>query len=814
MIEHDERMFDGMGFKRRSATHGIGENNDGGLKPYRGLKPSATIVASLRDESGTETWGVLGAREKTTNLQMKLLKCLFWWACLVALPLTTLGDSGADESSMFVIDTRGINGDAGGSGTAESGLFVIDARGAGSSGGMSSALMTIDTRDGQQEISLSVTVMLIGSATPDGVTVSAWQNGMLQATAQTSFLGLARLDGLRAGYYEVRAERTGYAPAIRSNLRIPEDAGNGLTMILLPQPANISLIAAGSTPDVSQMLSKTGKDLKDHLRQWTNGAFDKSISLGKTNMTIVITHGWASSSGAWPSNMAKALSARLLATGKAANIVAWDWQVEAGFLPTARADVLGQGLELGRALREYLGGDYARPVHFIGHSLGTLVNATAANYVHNDDPNNPVTPAWVFQRTHMTLFDHAQLSQADMMLENIPFADPVPKNSAYVDTYLTAVGVYKDKALNVFLQKSQDHSYPYLWYMATVTNPGKSVLGFHYSFENLGDSASFPVPDDQGTIFGQDPLQQDDLALIKVGKPDGLIDNVALNVFQFTDKLAVMGYYLNVVAPDYLVDQVGNAAGAAARTTGQVTSSIVLYVVNHYDGTLDPMNDPVYGVGATTPAMLDIPGYAEEIAPKPAWSLQLNLQPTPPPFIGPLRTLSTSETPVTNTPAYVWLPIQVPSNTVAMTFDFKLSGDGAQDCVAAGINMSNLFSLPCQYIPRDQWQSSGTLMVEQWAGQDVELFFGVVGGTSTNAAVTIEGIRFLGVPRPIISTRLQDGQVLLQWPEAAPGYVLEVSTNLASLTGWSSLTNVTKIGGENYYTNATPADVGYYRLKR
>ena len=70
------------------------------------------------------------------------------------------------------------------------------------------------------------------------------------------------------------------------------------------------------------------------------------------------------------------------------------------------------------------------------------------------------------------------------------------------------------------------------------------------------------------------------------------------------------------------------------------------------------------------------------------------------------------------------------------------------------------------------------------------------------------------VPRPIISTRLQDGQILLQWPEAAPGYVLEFSTNLASMTGWSALTNVTKIAGENYYTNATPADVGYYRLKR
>jgi hypothetical protein len=437
--------------------------------------------------------------------------------------------------------------------------------------------------------------------------------------------------------------------------------------------------------------------------------------------------------------------------------------------------------------------------------------------VHDDDPrkDNRVTPAWDYQRTHMTLFDHAGIASDQYRFESAQtgLADPVPKHSAYVDSYLTAVGVYKENALNVFLQKElYDHGFPYKWYMDTVANPRICELGFRYSFENLRENARFPVPDlyDMGTIFVQDPKRQDNWALIDFGKPDGLLDYAALKFVQDT-KLVLTAYRYGVEGAEWLVD----TTVSEATKKGQVAISSVVYgLYNHYDGSLDPMNDPDYGVGNTTPAVLNIPGYAESSAPKPACALQLKLQTTPPLPVQPFRPMSTIEPPAANTPAYVWLPVRIPSNTVAMTFDFQLSGDGVNDWVTAGINTSNLFSLPCQFIPSDQWQSSGTLMVEQWAGQDVELFFGVAGGTSTNATITIEGIRFLGVPQPRITTWQKDGHVLLQWPQAAPGYVLEFTPNLSSSTTWSPLTNVIKVNGDNYYTNTAPEETGYYRLQR
>jgi len=78
--------------------------------------------------------------------------------------------------------------------------------------------------------------------------------------------------------------------------------------------------------------------------------------------------------------------------------VAWNWQ-SAAQSPFWKAQELqppktpDQGIALGQTLQAALGPSYSRPIHFIGHSLGTLVNSYAANFLQGANfAGEPVSP--------------------------------------------------------------------------------------------------------------------------------------------------------------------------------------------------------------------------------------------------------------------------------------------------------------------------------------------------------------------------------------------------------------------------------------
>jgi hypothetical protein len=96
----------------------------------------------------------------------------------------------------------------------------------------------------------------------------------------------------------------------------------------------------------------------------------------------------------------------------------------------------------------------------------------------------------------------------------------------------------------------------------------------------------------------------------------------------------------------------------------------------------------------------------------------------------------------TNTPAYAWISVVVPSNAVAMSFDFKLLGYGASDSFVAALNGTNILSLAANLIETNLLMNSGQIDVSAYAGQTTELFFGIAGGTSTNAQITVQDIVF------------------------------------------------------------------------
>lgn len=260
-----------------------------------------------------------------------------------------------------------------------------------------------------------------------------------------------------------------------------------------------------------------------HFKVFTNGGFVTGIGLNPSKSTIVLTHGWNDSSTIWPLEMANFIKVEL--GSSTPNIVAWDWTaVAAEPLPTATLNTQGQGYALGENLTNALGANYSQRIHFIGHSLGTLVNARAANFIH--------TNGFAWANTQMTLLDDAEVAWGlignswatlTSLLENdsSPQQDwkhPLPDHCAWADNYITAVGMPHPQAVNVILTNmtpdlsniqnlfdfgigawtgqfkteiTDYHNYSYIWYNNTVSqinNPNDPPypMGFLRSWEGGG----------------------------------------------------------------------------------------------------------------------------------------------------------------------------------------------------------------------------------------------------------------------------------------------------------------------------------------
>jgi hypothetical protein len=121
-----------------------------------------------------------------------------------------------------------------------------------------------------------------------------------------------------------------------------------------------------------------------------------------------------------------------------------------------------------------------------------------------------------------------------------------------------------------------------------------------------------------------------------------------------------------------------------------------------------------------------------------------------------------------------------------IAFDFTVTGDPVEDSLVCAINDQNIFSLPAKFAPDGRTVSTDMMDVSAYAGQNVELFFGLVGGTSTNCQVAVDGIRFIIEPPPRVAISSTAGQAVIQWPASATGWSLETSDNLVT-NSWQTV---------------------------
>jgi hypothetical protein len=181
-------------------------------------------------------------------------------------------------------------------------------------------------------------------------------------------------------------------------------------------------------------------------------------------------------------------------------------------------------------LQHFLGATYSQPLHFLGHSLGTLVNASAINYLHSENMatgyHSP-TP-WTNKYIHVTAFDQARLAAAAEVLQgSLPsFQSPLPVHFTWADNYKSIFGLGNfPNAVNVNLQKGalianplqilpDSHRYAVDWYGMSINLPSDQYnpLGFKRSYEYA--PLLFPPSDIQtGSTYHQSPFNDDVLAL-------------------------------------------------------------------------------------------------------------------------------------------------------------------------------------------------------------------------------------------------------------------------------------------------------------
>jgi PKD repeat protein len=665
------------------------------------------------------------------------------------------------DSPVFSLDTRIPTGTV----SADSGIYVLNTRGTegmDSCGG--SGLFLLDTRDP----SLNTPIVMQGRITDTngigiaGVTVSFVRGGIVVAQATTDAHGYYQLPPLTSIACVLKVTVPGYATAARA---LTLSAGTALENFQLA-----ALPAAPAMQQVNRALPFTFTPIGSlgEMLEIFNGTVFTNISpnnaLSPNLMTIVLTHGWVPmftsppiGVDSWPTTMAAALRANGITTN-IANIVAYDWRYVAQALYPPDESTPAEGVLLGQSLQTELGASYTQQIHFIGHSLGALVNAAAANYLHRDrTAHQEVAPTrWSPTRTHMTLLDGAEAAAVFGLLElsfngisgNVPTSNnsiggydntllgwkpALPVHCEWADNYISLFGLYQTDAVNVFLDADllwgvpAKHGFAWQWYTMTVANATDCILGFQRSHEaRLAGASAFEFP----------PSPVDFPPGVAYVQPENAADPLHLVLAPIGTRTLGIGESLVLQGAAGTVQVIGNVTASivhGAQASEQWLANGFDYVAAHAaqggQALMNLSQSPVLSVTLSTGAA------------SPAPMLQANA----------VRILDVSGGSTTDTSTMAWIPAQIPTGAIAMAFDFIVTGDPVNDVLVCGFGTNNLFSLEAKYIPTNSVSASRLLDVSAWAGTTNELFFGLIGGTSTNATLQVDNIRFYSLQPPVAS---------------------------------------------------------------
>ena len=501
---------------------------------------------------------------------------------------------------------------------------------------------------------------------------------------------------------------------------------------------------------------------------------------------------------------------------------------------------------------------------FLRHIVLLTVNSYACDYVHGSfvrSSNNPSSPWNVLLTTpQVTLLDEAEV--ATVFGQNVTTAaaigwkaaqlkgaliaggvavvadwkNPIPKEAKWVDNYISLAGLQRNGAVNVCLLAPTvgfdwsspingltfAHSYAHLFYRNTVWPLGLvPAVGFGQSYE--GGSA-FP-PSGTGLSVGSlwyEYLATSDLLDLRQDNNPGAFEcNLTIlsaltvlpaaivvgtvekkYIYQPLDAVGreVMGQY------ETGVQWAGNLGGTVIYKTGMVLSETKEKLGNWWDAALDAASDTLNSIEPDSQL-------AGPVA-APVFSLTLEAQAAPQ-FARRGGFEPQGGGPASGQAPLAWMTVIVPTNAGLMAFDFTVTGEPQEDCLACAVNGQNVFTLPAKFAPDGSPVSTDMIDISAYAGQRVELFFGLVGGTSTNCAVAVDGVRFIIIPQPKVGLALNGPNIAVKWPAAAVGWVLETSDTLAPVS-WQGvpMTGVAVDKGVATIEQPIGESRRFYRLRR
>jgi hypothetical protein len=251
------------------------------------------------------------------------------------------------------------------------------------------------------------------------------------------------------------------------------------------------------------------------------------------------------------------------------------------------------------------------------------------------------------------------------------------------------------------------------------------------------------------------------------------------------------------------IEALGEVGGSIIFHTGNVVSEIGEKAGNLWDATLDHARDAANAFDpdyATTSPMLS-----------PVFRFRLRAGNAAPAASGEQAIAASSA----NQPPYLWLHVNIPEKAGFMIFDFAVTGDPREDRIVCAINEVNVFSLAGKFAPAGVPSSTELIDVSAYAGQSVELFFGLTGGTAVECETVIDSIRFVTMPDPKIGIAASGVNVAVKWPAAATGWTLEATDSLTA-PNWQpvSLNGVTVESGVATLEQPASGSRSFYRLRR
>lgn len=687
---------------------------------------------------------------------------------------------------------------------------------------------------------LSGRVVTADGAPVGGATVRATVFDQPAGGAVTDGFGRYELPALLPGLYELTAS----APGWGRDRRILRLGSVGTRQdfeltALAPTPVLKDSLRQPKPPEIPSPVTRGGSQLKVFNGQ----KFVPNLALLDRSLpTVVMTHGWTAFSagiGGWPTEMAAAMRQHDV-SNRVANIVGWDWYTAANDSPLPPDDATPfEGVELALALQsgDALGVGYAQPIHFMGHSLGTLVNGAAATFLQGKPVvgrSGSVNP-WRSDRMHMTLFDEVEIAAYSgaagrvarsiwrqrglTFIDGQPVLpsrsqpgdyslskDPLPPAFAWADNYKSSffsLFFWDHRAVNIDLHQCSDlvspieaHGEAYQWYLGTVRNRSASILGFIRSYEAAAIDPRgnpFPPADDvfgEGRIWRQRSETENPWSL-ELGPPSCPMAETFFELAGDTLSTGVAVAEKVAATTSGVVEKVGNVV-----VEGMVTAAIGTSLAFQYlAGKAVEFSAPVV-----------------DLMERPSFRMLLTTG--QPPLLNPGQNRSGAPAADGNHPAYAWLPIQIPPDATAMVFDYQINGDPAEDNLAVGLNGTNVLRVVGRHTPQGVPQASWLIDVSHLAGTTAEVFVGITGGTSTNCAVTIENLRFHTLQTPQLTVEPAGDGVRLSWPSWANGYRLESTDDLGS-TRWQELPVAPALfGGQLSLTNRVTGNERFFRLRR